>query len=112
VASKFYSDMQTERRGHCPNRALIASTADACEQAASKASLLLLTLQGALHFISAKFQTLQHLGVTIIPLWQHQSTRHIHSNFKKVSVVEAKPQQAAAMIKDEVVQIHQLDQRR
>lgn len=102
--------MQTERRGHYPNRALIASTADACEQAASKASLLLLTLQRAsssFHF--SEISNPPTFGGTVIPLWQHQSTQHEHSNFK-ISVVEAKPQKAAAMIRDEVDQIHRLDQ--
>ena len=68
--------MRTERRGHCPNRALIASTADVCEQAASKDSLLLLTLQRALHFISAKFQTLQHLAAQLSSLATSVYTAH------------------------------------
>jgi hypothetical protein len=90
VASKFYSDMQTVSRDHCPNRALIASTADACEQDASKAAPLDITKSSSFHF--SEISNPPTFGNTVIPLWQHQSTPHIHSNLKKISVVEAKSQ--------------------
>lgn len=84
------------RRGHCPKRALIVTTADVCEQSASKSSLL---KSSTFHF--SEISNPPTFGGTVIPLWQHQSTQHKHSNFKKISVVEAKLQQAEAMIRDE-----------